>query len=145
MNDELIVWEVDYTKLKKRALYVAANKENFKKLLRILNMTNILCYYNLEAGRAEFCDVYETTQISLICDRHNIMRVGRVHELYIDSDCEIHSSLALYIPLCNLPNAKPFELIDIPKYKIVRTGPLLEIECLVYNENDFWLGVFDIK
>lgn len=139
--DEVILYEANTNSLNKKRLYVAANEENFKKLFEILGTTNILYYYDLEGGRAEFCDAHEITRISLICNRHNISRIGRVHELYIDSDCEIHSSLALYVPLCNLPGAKPFELIDISRYKIVRGGPLLKVDLLEYDEADLYVGV----
>lgn len=142
--DEIILWEVNTDKLKRKQLYVAANRKNFKKLFKTLNTTHMLYYYDWESGRAEFCDVYETTRVSLICDRHNINRIGRVHELYIDSDCEIHSSLALYVPLCNLPGAKPFEVIDIPEYRIYQVSPLFGARLLTEDEDedDPSIGIF---
>lgn len=140
--DEIILWEVNTDKLKRKQLYVAANKENFKKLFEALNITHMLYYYDSESGRAEFCDVYETTRVSLIYDQHNINRIGRVHELYIDSDCEIYSSLALYVPLCNLPGAKPFEVINTPEYRVFRVRLLFGATPLTYDEDDPFIGVF---
>lgn len=140
--DEVILWEVNTSKLKKKQLYIAANEENFKKLFRAFNITHILYYCDLEGGRAEFCDVYQTTRVALFRDRHNITRIGRVHELYIDSDCEVYSSLVLYVPLCSLPGAKPFKLIDTSEYEVFRVGPLSDANLPAYDKDDPFIGVF---
>lgn len=140
--DEVILWDVNRNRLRKKQLYVAANEKNFNKLFEAFNITHRLYYYDSKSGAAEFCDVYETTRVALVRDRHNITRIGRVHELYVDSDCQIYSSLALYVPLCSLPGARPFEVIDISEYKAFRIKPLPDASLLTYDEDDPFIGVF---
>ena len=127
MNNELILWEVDHTKLRYRVLWVAANHHNFKQIFNYLDNREMLYFYDFEAGLAEFFDIEEKTRFSLIEDKHNIFRVGRVHELYVDSDCEIYAATQLYFPLCNLPGAKKPIIVEVDKltlpYKLIFPRP----------------------
>lgn len=118
MNKENNVSEsctLDPRKASRRVLYLAANIEGFNKIFNRLREFYLLRYCDPEEGLARFISKDGTSVFFLCRYPYNLMRIGRVHELYFDSNCNIFMALNVFAPLCNLPGAKPFEVIEVDK------------------------------